>query len=413
VPLGIFLSSGLDSTAIAALASRERAGLHTFTVVFPEQEFSEAAMARRTAERLGTRHEELLLTGDEMQARLGEAVSALDEPSADGINTFFVSWAARQVGLKVALSGLGGDEVFGGYPTFRTTPQLARLAALAHALPAAASKPLAAILARFAASGNGRADAGAKIRAIVSRPDALPHPYFFARMLFTPGQADALLPPGRAGAAEPPAKWREWLEQAARQARQIQATQGSDSAVSLLELRTYMLDMLLRDTDSMSMHHSLEVRVPLLDHPLVEFAASLPTSAKRKRGLPKALLVEALGDLLPREVIEQPKRTFTFPFERWLRGPLGAQVAQELGASASAGGLTPSLTAHLDAAGVRRVWQNFESGRTGWARPWSLFVLNHWVRTNIDEASGAAETPRERAGSSVGSAAETGRRADA
>ncbi len=100
VPLGLFLSSGLDSTAIAALASRDRKGLHTFTVVFPEQEFSEAPAARATAERLGTEHRELMLTADDMLARLSEAVSALDQPSMDGTNTFFVSWAARQGGSE-------------------------------------------------------------------------------------------------------------------------------------------------------------------------------------------------------------------------------------------------------------------------------------------------------------------------
>src|SRR5713101_35803 len=135
VPLGLFLSSGLDSGAIAALASREQRGLHTFTVVFSEQDFSEAELARRTAERFGTRHEELLLSGEQMLARLAEAIAALDQPTMDGMNTYFVSWAARQVGLKVALSGLGGDEVFGGYSTFRSSPRAARLAALGSLVP--------------------------------------------------------------------------------------------------------------------------------------------------------------------------------------------------------------------------------------------------------------------------------------
>ena len=135
VPLGIFLSSGIDSTALAALASRQRSGIKTFTVVFPEQEFSEAALARRTANLLGTGHSELLLSGDEMQSRLDDAVAAFDQPSVDGINTYFVSWAARQAGLKVALSGLGSDEIFGGYSTFSSTPRVARMMAFSRLLP--------------------------------------------------------------------------------------------------------------------------------------------------------------------------------------------------------------------------------------------------------------------------------------
>ncbi|MGH9710022.1 MAG: asparagine synthase (glutamine-hydrolyzing), partial [Candidatus Acidiferrales bacterium] len=140
VPLGIFLSSGIDSTALAALASRQRSGIKTFTVAFPEQEFSEAAFAKSTADRLGTQHSELLLSGDEMQSRLDDAVAAFDQPSVDGINTYFVSWAARQTGLKVALSGLGSDEIFGGYSTFSSTPRVARMMAFSRLL----SSPLRA-----------------------------------------------------------------------------------------------------------------------------------------------------------------------------------------------------------------------------------------------------------------------------
>jgi len=153
-------------------------------------------------------------------------------------------------------------------------------------------------------------------------------------------------------------------------------------------MRAYMVNTLLRDTDSMSMHHSLEVRVPLLDHPLVEFVTALPDRARRGRGLSKALLVEALGSLVPREVVEQPKRTFTFPWRRWLRGPLGLQVAMRLG------GITPSLAEVLDREEVHSVWRSFLMGRTGWARPWSLFVLNEWVRCHLDQKPAPVEQDR-------------------
>jgi asparagine synthase (glutamine-hydrolysing) len=131
VPVGVFLSSGLDSTAIAALAARAQHGIHTFTVAFPDLEFSEAEMARRTAKTLGTEHAELTLSGEDMVTRLDEAIDAFDQPSMDGVNTYFVSWAARQAGLKVALSGLGSDELFGGYTSFRATRAVAKLAGCA------------------------------------------------------------------------------------------------------------------------------------------------------------------------------------------------------------------------------------------------------------------------------------------
>ncbi|MGH9591601.1 MAG: asparagine synthase (glutamine-hydrolyzing), partial [Bryobacteraceae bacterium] len=189
VPLGIFLSSGLDSTAIVALASHARAGLNTFTVVFTEEDFSEAKIARATAKRFGTHHEELLLHGGEMLDRVDEAVGALDQPTMDGINTFFVSWAAHRVGLKVALSGLGGDEVFGGYSTFATTPRISRLAAFSGKLPRSLRSATAAAVGRAAAGGH---DAGRKLAALWRNGEALPHPYFFSRALYTPEQVATL-----------------------------------------------------------------------------------------------------------------------------------------------------------------------------------------------------------------------------
>src|SRR6185295_14958333 len=146
VPVGVFLSSGIDSTALAALASREVSRVHTFTVAFPEGEFSEAAIARRTAKTFGTTHSEVMLSGDEMLARLDEAVGALDQPTMDGINTYFVSASARAVGLKVALSGLGGDEVFGGYNSFRRTPQYQRMARAGEFMPAGVRSAMAAAM---------------------------------------------------------------------------------------------------------------------------------------------------------------------------------------------------------------------------------------------------------------------------
>jgi len=384
VPLGLFLSSGLDSTALVALASRERRNLHTFTIVFPEQEFSESAIARRTAERFGAEHRELLVSAEDMVARLPQAVGALDQPSMDGINTYFVSWAATQAGLKVALSGLGGDEVFGGYPTFRTTPRVATAAGLARKLPISLRRMMAESLVAFGRNDrrSSRTDALRKFGAVWTGPDSLPHPYFFTRLLFTPDQVDVLVG-ARKNASQP--AWRATLERLAAGAREL----GGDAAVSSLEMRSYMLNTLLRDTDAMSMHHSLEVRVPLLDHPLVEFVTALPDAARRGNGLPKALLAEALGTLLPREVIDQPKRTFTFPWRRWLRGPLGLEVAMRLGS------ISPSLAEVLGRDEVHSVWRSFLMGRAGWARPWSLFVLNEWVRSHLDQTPAPVEDARQ------------------
>lgn len=394
VPVGVFLSSGLDSTALAALAARQSQEIHTFTLSFLEQEFDEAAAARNIAGQLRTRHHELVLSSEEMQSRLFEAVEALDQPSMDGVNTFFVSWGARQAGLKVALSGLGGDELFGGYTSFRATPHLARLLAIARWLPDQADEAVSQALIAICRRGHDvqRADRLRKIASLFSHSEAFPHPYFFSRMLFTPGQANGLLPPSMVRTHREKVLWQQSLGQLARRAEILKG----QSVISYLELRTYTLNTLLRDTDSMSMRHSLEVRVPLLDHRLVEFIAALPDSAK-KGATPKALLVESVRDLAPAETLRQAKRTFTLPWEHWLRGKLGADVGSRLDA------LTPSLAEVLDGEVVKTVWRQFLKGRTNWARPWSLFVLNEWVRRHIDEVASCAER-------SEGSAAEAAAR---
>ena len=378
VPLGVFLSSGLDSTALVALASQERSGLHTFTVIFDEQDFSEAELARATAARFGTHHEEFLLRGSQMLEELDNAVGALDQPSMDGMNTYFVSWAAHRIGLKVALSGLGGDEVFGGYSTFTSMPRANRLAAIGRGVPRKLRSMTAAAVGWAGANGD---DARRKLGALWSDGDALPHPYFFTRALFTPEQAGRLRG-GRGGCGAEKAStanvpWRQWMSESVQQAEAL----DTFTAVSCLETRSYMAQTLLRDTDSVSMAHSLEVRVPLLDHVLLEFVARLPTDAKYRAGVSKALLAEALGDLLPERVASQRKRTFTLPWEHWLRGPLALPVRTGLF------NLAPSLAAHIDADSVRALWSSFESAQTSWSRPWSLYVLNEWCRRHLDVQS--------------------------
>jgi asparagine synthase (glutamine-hydrolysing) len=378
VPVGLFLSSGLDSGAIAALAAQARSGIESFTLTFPGTAFDEAEFARQAANRFKTKHTEIPLSGDSVLARLDEALAALDQPTMDGINTYFVSWAAKQGGLKVALSGLGGDELFAGYQTFADTPRLSRLIRWAWFVPTPARRMTAPLVAALA-SRQSAPDAARKAAAAWMHPDALPHPYFFTRALFPPGQLERIIEPrfrpstiGADGVTLEPT-WLGWLERTADEARKL----GPVAGVSWLEMRSYTVSTLLRDTDSVSMARSLEVRVPLLDTPLVEFVGSLPEAARRRPGAQKALLVEALGDLLPREILGQRKRTFTLPWEQWLRGPLRARI------EASFADPAPSLASYLRPRGTRSVWTDFLAGKTNWARPWSLYVLNEWCRRHL------------------------------
>jgi asparagine synthase (glutamine-hydrolysing) len=375
VPVGLFLSSGVDSGAIAALAAREHAGIQSFTLAFPGTPYDESALTRVVAKHCGTQHTEIPLNGDAIPKRLDEALAALDQPTMDGINTYFVSWAAREVGLKVALSGLGGDELFAGYSTFSDTSKFSRLAALAKVFPAAARSASAGMLRPLFGAGRSP-DAAGKVAAAWRDPERLPHPYFYARALFPPGEIEKLIEPRfRPSTLAPDGHtleptWLGWLQLAAGETRNMELV----AAVSWLELRTYMASTLLRDTDSVSMACSLEVRVPLLDTPLVEFVCALPENARRKAGVQKALLVEALGDLLPAEIVAQKKRTFTLPWEQWLRGPLKARMEESFAS------VPPALATLIKPEGVMSVWNSFLSGNTTWSRPWSLFVLNEWTR---------------------------------
>jgi asparagine synthase (glutamine-hydrolysing) len=378
VPVGLFLSSGLDSSAIAALAARAQHGIQSFTLSFPDTPYDEGPLARLVAKHTGTNHTEIPLRGTDLLTRLHESVLALDQPSMDGINTYFVSWAARQVGLKVALSGLGGDELFAGYPTFTDTPQLARLEMAASFLPRPFRRLSAPLLKTVFARGSSP-DAAKKISDAWLMPDVFPHPYFFTRLLFPPSDLPRLTEPhfrnssiAADGASLDPT-WLAWLQRTSDQARAMEPIAG----VSWLEMRNYMASTLLRDTDSVSMARSLEVRVPFLDTPLVEFICALPDNARVLPGQKKALLLKALDGLLPAEILRQNKRTFTLPWEDWLRGPLKPEI------EASFANIAPALAPHLHAAGVGWVWDNFLRGQTTWSRPWSLYALNEWCRQHL------------------------------
>src|SRR4029077_20313927 len=221
-----------------------------------EQRFSEAKISRETAKHFKTRHEEILLTPDQLVAQLDDAVSALDQPTMDGLNTYFVSRAAHQAGLKVALSGLGSDEIFGGYSTFASVPRAAIAARIGRWVPGPLRRLVAGTAAKFASG-----DAVRKAAAVWRSPRAFPHPYYFTRLLFTPSRVRRLLSPyfqQTNGGAEGDPVWRRYMQETERQARSL----DSFTSVSCFELQSYMVNTLLRDTDAVSMANSLEIRVP-------------------------------------------------------------------------------------------------------------------------------------------------------
>jgi len=214
-------------------------------------------------------------------------------------------------------------------------------------------------------------DHNRKLAALIANEERFVPSYFLSRMLFTPEQRRALLPDVNSSdtdRAEKP------LRDSLRRAQSLDAI----NRVSYLESRCYMLNTLLRDSDSMSMAHGLEVRVPLIDHHLARQLINLPGSWKLNAGTPKPLLVHALRGELPDEIVHRPKRGFTLPFAHWLRGALRPAI-EDAFAKIDDGPLGETV----NATAARRVWQDFLQGKTSWSRPWALYVLQSWCRQHL------------------------------
>lgn len=362
VPVGVFLSGGIDSSSLAGILSRGGSEVSTFSIVFRESDYSEAEFSRMVASKFGTDHHEILVSqGDALDALPG-AVQAMDQPTIDGLNTYLVSRQTRAAGIKVALSGLGGDELFAGYSSFRTVPRMERFSKVWRYLPSLARTPVAGAFALVTASS----DQNRKIATLLRANGRVPHPYFLARMLFTPAQRDALCVSRDEGVLE---QANAPLQESLGHTRNLDAV----NRVSYLEARCYMLNTLLRDADGMSMAHGLEVRVPLIDHQLAEKLMAMPGEWKLDRDMPKPLLVGALSGALPDEIVHRAKRGFTLPFEHWLRDELRSEIEQTLQRSADG-----ALAAVLNPVAVRAIWDDFGRGTTSWSRPWSLYVLQRW-----------------------------------
>jgi len=367
VPVGVFLSGGIDSSALVSILSRGGVTPSTFSIVFREAEFSEAQHSRAVATKFHTDHHEISVTQSDVLGVIPDAIRAMDLPTMDGVNTYFVSREARQVGVKVALSGLGGDEIFAGYSNFRTVPRMERFAQFWNHVPGGVRGSLASMFFAFSREN----DQNRKLASLARGNGRIPHPYFLSRMLFTPAQQNLLFPLGAQVADAAGASLVLNLERARRL--------DPINRVSYLESRCYMLNTLLRDADFMSMSQGLEVRVPLIDHQLAKAVLALPGRWKLD-GTPKKLLVGVLEGSLPEEIIHRPKRGFTLPLERWMRQELRAEVEPVLAANRVDAGPLAGL---LDGTQVQQIWNDFLRGTVSWSRPWSLYVLQRWCELHL------------------------------
>jgi asparagine synthase (glutamine-hydrolysing) len=369
VPVGIFLSGGIDSSVLVALATAPGAApVHTFTVTFDEALYSEAAYAAEVARRYGCTHQQVHLPAEQAAMAIDSAVGALDQPSSDGVNTYFVSRAAREAGFAVALSGLGGDELFAGYGYFRLFARALPVASAVHRLPWLVSAALRS-LDRVPFAPNQVRKLGALL-ASGGRPDAA---YAVLRAMFSLAQRRQLLSDDvGVNAAYEGVTLPEGLLQ-----RLAAGDVDPINAFSALELTNYLKNTLLRDCDAMSMAHSLEVRVPLLDHVLVEKVLRVRGALKLSDTEKKPLLTAGVPGL-PREVRTRPKMGFTLPFDTWFRGPLRGWM-EDILLSRS----TQDLGLFRPGA-VETLWRSFlRSERyTSHSRIWSIAALAGWCRAN-------------------------------
>lgn len=332
VPVGAFLSGGLDSSALVALmAARGGSTIQTFSLGFAAEDLGdgvvdERSLAACTARHLGTQHHELVPTAVEIQEGLHDFIDAIDQPSVDGLNTFLVARAARVQGLSVAVSGLGGDELFAGYPVFERAW-------------------------RFDQKGR-KADLW-----LANLPWRLLQRLNWQHRRFARGSCEALaahrrLHPGGSQAGVSLLAEEVGLDAVAQ--------------ISRLELRGYMANMLLRDSDAVTMHNGLELRVPFLDNDLVDLMLRLPSAYKFRAGTTKPMLIDAIGHRLPAELLRAPKRGFELPLSRWLRDYADPPLQPE--------DLGPDWPGRVRLA--RHVYQAKPHRYRGW---WQWHVLSRWL----------------------------------
>jgi asparagine synthase (glutamine-hydrolysing) len=357
VPVGVFLSGGIDSGAIVSVAQEVADGaLQSYTVVVDDASHSEGALAARAAAAFGTSHHELRVTARSIASDLSAIVARLDQPTADAVNSYYVSRAVAATGVKAVLSGVGGDELFGGYPSFERMPAMVQMSELLG--PVMRATGPAAVLALPA----WRA---AKWQHFARDP-RLDAAYRTLRGFFMPAEWPSILGPALADATGAV----EALEAVEEMALAAAGPESPPASVARMETRGFLRSQLLRDIDAMSMAHGLEVRVPFVDHELQ--AAIWPALGQHPRLLKgKRLLHESLARPLPSDIVNRPKQGFTLPFDAWMRRELRDSTRDGLAALARRGWLMP------DAPDV--LWTAFERGQAHWSRAWGLGILGRFI----------------------------------
>jgi len=373
VPVGAFLSGGVDSSAVVAtMSGLSGEPVRTFSVGFTEEDYDELRYARIVAQKFGTQHHETVLDPDAVSV-LEDLTWYLDEPFGDSsaIPTYFVSQLAAEH-VKVVLSGDGGDELFAGYDRYRVFARESRM----DRIPASARRAIGALAAMLPEGVRGRNWLGHMALSGVARylDSATLFRHEQRRRLFRPEIFEQMsaYDPWQVIADRLPARRMNWL-----------------STLQYLDLDGYLPLDILTKVDRMSMAHSIEAREPLLDHELVEFAARIPPELQMKGDTTKYLFKQAMRGILPDVIIDRPKRGFAIPLGRWFRGRLGGFAHDLL---AGDGGYVSHV---FDKAYVQELLRRHESGRELDLHLWTLISFELWCRRFLSRPPAVAAPERE------------------
>jgi len=359
VPVGIFLSGGIDSTALVALATQiSEKQVRTYSIAFTDPQWNEGDIAKRVASHFGTKHTEFLMTPEKARPLFEQYLSIIDQPTIDGFNTFCVSHFASSLGEKVVLSGLGGDELFAGYKSFSLLPKMTRLSRVI---------TLLAPLIRFKARLFNRilSARGRRILDFLSKPGSLVAAHQSLRGVFSNSES-AWLTRQYQRHEEVAQVTTKHLD--APNPDQTQRKSALADRISHLELTSYLRNQLLRDSDVTSMACGLELRVPFIDKAMFDQVASIPSTWRLEPN--KKLLIDSVPEI-PEWIISRPKQGFRFPFDEWF-SDAWQSVKPSLGVGAAHENLE---NVDLTRGQPLPSWIKLKP----WYRHWSLVVLDDWL----------------------------------
>jgi asparagine synthase (glutamine-hydrolysing) len=356
VPFGAFLSGGIDSSLLVGLMSEVRnEKINTFQISFEEEAFDERKYAQLVAKKFGTDHHEINLSAEAFLRDIPAAVASIDFPSGDGLNTYAVSKATKEAGLTVAISGLGGDELFAGYPVFQYMQSIEKSFLLKLSYPL--RKSASTLLNTISSSRPLRK----KAELLGLRKANLASAFPLVRNVW---KANELI-----------SRSTKHFEIENNFSFIFEKQAPLLNRVSAAEMESYMQHVLLRDSDQMSMAHSLEIRVPFLDHQVVELATHLSNDLKNPTS-PKKFLTETFAEILPEEVVNRKKMGFTLPWSVWMKNELRDFTEQGFNV------LYEQDVVNENA--LRKAWDKFLLGseERSFISFWHLSVLGHWMKNN-------------------------------